>query len=98
MKRTRIKPMSKKRQALMVQRRHFVKDFLEMFPNCQAQLEGCTGKSVNVHERLNRSQGGTITGEDPNGYLGLCRRCHDHITQNPKMAYELGFSVHRWAS
>ena len=96
MKRTRIKPMSKKRQALMVQRRHFVKDFLEMFPNCQAQLEGCTGKSVDVHERLNRSQGGKIVGGEPTDYLALCRACHTWVTEHPKESYELGYSVHRW--
>ena len=91
-----MRRVSKKRQALMVQRRHFVKDFLEMFPNCQAQLEGCTGRSVDVHEKLNRSQGGKIVGGEVEGYMALCRRCHQFITENPGLAYEYGFSVHRW--
>ncbi len=96
MKRSPIRTVSKKRQALMVQRRHFVKDFLHEHPYCQAVLEGCTGKSVDVHERLNRSQGGKIVGGEVDGYMALCRNCHTFITQNPKVSYELGFSVHRW--
>ena len=96
MKRTRINPVSKKRQAQMVQRRHLVKDILTSRPNCEAQLEGCSRWSVDVHERLNRSQGGDILSTDPEAFMSLCRPCHSHITTHPKESYERGFSIHNW--
>ena len=96
MKRSRLRPVSGKRAALMVQRRHLVKEILERRPNCEARLEGCSGRSVDVHERLNRSQGGKIVGGEPADYMALCRSCHRFITDHPKIAYELGYSIHRW--
>ena len=96
MKRSRVRPISGKRAALMVQRRHFVKDLLGMRPLCEARLEGCSTRATDVHERLNRSQGGKIVGGGPEDYMALCRPCHRFITDNPKVAYEQGFSVHRW--
>ncbi len=80
----------------MVERRHFVKDLLERRPWCEARLEGCTHRSVDVHERLNRSQGGKIVGGEESDYLSLCRACHAWITTHPRESYALGFSVHRW--
>ena len=95
MKRTRIRPISAKRARLMVERRHFVKDLLERRPWCEARLEVCQGRAADVHERLNRSQGAKIVGDDDTDYMTLCRACHSWITTHPKESYALGFSVHR---
>lgn len=96
MKRTRIRPISAKRARLMVERRHFVKDLLERRPWCEARLDVCSGRSVDVHERLNRSQGGKIVGGEESDYVALCRPCHSWITTHPKESYERGFLVHPW--
>ena len=32
---------------------------------------------------------------DSRYFLGVCRRCHDKITANPALAYEMGWSVPR---
>ena len=96
MKRSRIRQVSKKRAAEIPKRREFVRTFLAEHPDCQANLQNCTRRAVDVHERLNRSQGGTILGDDPNGYLALCRRCHTKITDLEVDAYALGLSVHPW--
>jgi|ERR1035437_2203578 hypothetical protein len=96
MKRSAINPVSKKRQALNLERREMVKQILHDRPNCEAGLEHCSGRSVDVHEVLNRSQGGPIVGGAESDYRALCRDCHTYITENPKFSYEMGFSKHSW--
>ena len=95
MKRTSLRPVSAKRARLMVERRHFVKDLLERRPWCEARLEGCAGRAIDVHERLNRSQGGRIVGGEESEYMALCRPCHSWITTHPRESRQRGFSVQR---
>jgi hypothetical protein len=73
-----------------------VKRILHDRPNCEAGLEHCLGRSVDVHEVLNRSQGGPIVGGAESDYRALCRPCHSWITDHPKESYELGLSKHSW--
>jgi len=91
-KRSRINPVSKKRQKLNVTRRLFVRRLLEERPNCEAQIHGvCSNWSTDVHEILTRGRGGDFLLED--NCLALCRRCHTFITENPAFSNEHGFTI-----
>jgi len=97
MKRSRINPVSKKRQALMPMRRSLVKRLLEERMVCEARISGCTFRPTDVHEILTRGRGGSITDED--NCLVLCRNCHHWITfVSPAWAIENGFTLHAGAS
>lgn len=77
----------------MVDRRKLVARLLEERPWCEAHIEElCSLRSVDVHEILNRSQGGAIVGGADEDYLCLCRPCHSWITDHPKEAREKGWS------
>tara|TARA_R110002020_G_scaffold178162_3_gene370986 strand:+ start:1889 stop:2194 length:306 start_codon:yes stop_codon:yes gene_type:complete len=92
MKRSPLRRRSKKREKLYSKtggRRDFVIEMLRRFPKCQANiLVTCQGRSVDVHELLARSQGGSILDEE--NCIAVCRRCHDWIGNNPKKATQLG--------
>jgi 5-methylcytosine-specific restriction endonuclease McrA len=82
---------SKKREQVYRQRRPLVVRLLEEFPICQR----CgTNPSVDIHEVVRRSQGGSIL--DPANLRALCRRCHMWVTEHPKQAEEEGFSAPSW--
>ena len=66
MKRSKLRPRSKKTQKLYQQkngRREFVSFMLRRFRICQASLAVCTGASSDVHEIVPRSAGGKIVPE-----------------------------------
>ena len=89
---TGLKPQSKKTGEAYVGRRVFVAEFLKKYPWCQVQWDlGCWGKSVDVHERLFRSHGGHIVGEDDGHFIATCRYCHSMIHDNPREAKARGF-------
>ena len=93
---TPLRARSKKRQQLYrTERVPLVKALLEEMPVCQ--VRGCTRRSVDVHEVVRRSQGGSIT--DRANLRVLCRQCHDDVTFRPEpWMYELGFLKKREAS
>jgi hypothetical protein len=96
MKRSPLNRVSKKRSKLNVERREFVREFLEENPLCQAQIEDvCRLVAVDVHEILTRARGGSIV--DPDNCLALCRACHRFITDNPAFSNEQGFTVSSWS-
>jgi len=97
MKRSRLSPVSKKRQTLNAARRIFVKRILEERPQCEAQIPYvCSNYSVDVHEIMTRARGGDILNDD--NVLALCRPCHFFITNEPAFSQEHGFTVHSWAT
>jgi hypothetical protein len=51
-------------------------------------------RATDMHHRKNRSQGGTWT---PTNLLHLCHEHHMHVTVNPAVAYEQGWSVRSFA-
>jgi hypothetical protein len=91
MKRSRINPVSKKRQSLNVLRRSFVKKILNERMMCEARIQGCSYRPTDVHEILTRGRGGSIVSEE--NVLALCRNCHHFITVEPAWAKENGFVV-----
>jgi hypothetical protein len=95
----RLKPRSAKRDAEMVERRKLVAVLLTQNPWCQACAVTPVGatparRSVDVHEKLRRSQGGSIL--DESICLCLCRLCHDWIGQNPQAAVALDLAMWSW--
>jgi len=96
MKRSRINPVSKKRQSLMADRQLTRMAVFERSATCEARLETiCSVAATDVHEIKTRARGGSIT--DADNCLALCRSCHIFITENPAWATEHGFIVHAWA-
>lgn len=51
-------------------------------------------KTQDVHEIVNRSQGGDIL--DKSNLLAVCRPCHRRITENPLEAEMVGLHLPRW--
>ena len=50
--------------------------------------------SQDVHERVRRSQGGSIL--DEANLMCVCRPCHQRIGNYPALAFELGLAEHGW--
>jgi hypothetical protein len=95
--RSALKPRSAKTQQAYKERREFVASFLSKFPVCQVSWDlGCQQQSVDVHEKLFRSHGGEIVGDDPDQFLATCRYCHTKIHDNPQEAHNRGFRIWSW--
>lgn len=98
MKRTRLRPISEKRQAQNALRRELMVErfgLREEWKCSIAALGSCYGP-VNGHERVKRSQGGSIT--DMDNIILLCNFHNDYVEDNPTLARELGLSRHGWES
>lgn len=94
---------SNKKSKEYVERRKVVGEMLERFPFCQAcpvfaeydqKVTYVRNRSVDVHELKRRSQGGSIV--DKENLLCVCRPCHNRIGNFPKLAFDLGLSIHGW--
>jgi 5-methylcytosine-specific restriction endonuclease McrA len=51
-------------------------------------------RSVDIHEIVRRSQGGSILEES--NLMAVCRKCHNRIGNYPALAFELGLAKHVW--
>jgi 5-methylcytosine-specific restriction endonuclease McrA len=98
-----MKHRSKKKEAEYKLRRPLVARLLAQRPYCEACLifaehDGLItyvrNLSVDVHELVRRSQGGSIL--DENNLMCVCRRCHTRIGNNPQLAFDLGLAKHAW--
>jgi 5-methylcytosine-specific restriction endonuclease McrA len=98
-----IRKRSKKKEADYELRRPLVKALLEKYPYCQACKVFATydektlfnqNRSVDIHELVRRSQGGSIL--DENNLLAVCRPCHNRIGNYPQLAFDLGLAKHGW--
>lgn len=87
-----LPPVSAKRKAENEIRWRAKADYLATHLHC----EMC-GKPFShylqpdIHERLSRARGGSIT--DPNNFVALCRPCHSHITRHPAWAEANGWAL-----
>ena len=102
-RRQRMRYRSKKQEALYRERRPLVARLLEERPACEAcPAYACfdglktyrQNRSQDIHELVNRSQGGSIL--DEKNLLAVCRPCHTRITQNPLEAEGLGLHLPSW--
>ena len=76
---------------------------VEKFPYCQAcpvfakydkKTTYVRMNTIDVHELVRRSQGGSIL--DESNLLCVCRGCHRRIGNYPALAFELGLAKHSW--
>jgi hypothetical protein len=76
--------------------RYLMRDRLGSTAICELwfRFDACTGDSVDVHEKLARSAGGSIV--DDANVLAVCRPCHDWIGNHPKEALALGLRRSRY--
>ena len=90
MKRSRLKPRSKKMAAKYVERRKLVEKLLKEHPQCEAQVpDVCTTRSVDVHEVLD-ARGTWVQ------CMAICRACHDFVGREVKQATEMGLRRRRY--
>jgi len=98
-----LKVRSKKREAEYVERRKLVAKMLDDHRYCQAcpvfaRHDGVIAYtrrgSVDIHELVRRSQGGSIL--DESNCIAVCRECHVRIGNYPQLAFELGLAKHGW--
>ena len=91
-------------EAKYVERRKIVARLLEERPACEAckSLAGYREERVytlrqsgDIHEIINRSQGGDILEES--NLLAVCRTCHTWITSHPHEAQHVGLHLPSWA-
>lgn len=94
---------SKKKEQEYVERRKIVKDLLEQRPFCEAcpifakhdgKITYVRRGSVDIHELIRRSQGGSIL--ETSNLMAVCRECHNRIGAQPALAFELGLARHGW--
>lgn len=98
-----IAKRSKKTESKYVERRKIVSEMLTEFPLCYAcpifaKHDGLVSfvhkQSVDVHELVRRSQGGSILDRD--NLVTVCRPCHSRIGNEPSLAFSLGLARHAW--
>lgn len=98
-----ISNRSKKTEEKYKERRPLVKRLLEEKPACEAcpvfaKHDGLSTyirqQSVDVHEIVRRSQGGSIL--DESNLMCVCRPCHSRIGNEPALAFELGLAKHSY--
>lgn len=104
LKRTGFKrKRSKKREAEYVERRQLVERMLGERPYCEAcpvfakhdnVVTYIRRGSVDIHELVRRSQGGSIL--DESNCIAVCRECHTRIGNYPELAFQLGLAKHGW--
>lgn len=68
----------------------------DMYNNSLSSLVIHQNRSRDVHEILNRSQGGSIL--DELNLLAICRDCHFRVTTNPSDSAKLGLHVPAWCN
>lgn len=94
---------SLKKEAEYRQRRPLVARLLEERPLCEAcpvfaeHDEKTTYRrnaSMDVHELVRRSQGGSIL--DESNLMCVCRPCHTRIGNHPQLAFDLGLARHSY--
>lgn len=94
---------SKKTEKEYLLRRPLVKKILDERPWCEAcpifaahddKITYVRERSVDVHEIVRRSQGGSILEE--NNLMSVCRKCHRRIGNEPQLAFDLGLAKHGW--
>ena len=104
LKRTgRLNPRSAKTKKKYEERRPLVERLLSERSWCEAcpvfaehdqKPTYVRRRSVDVHEIVRRSQGGSIL--DEANLLCVCRDCHRRIGNYPELAFQLGLAKHGW--
>lgn len=71
-----MRRVSKKRASQLRKYNKRVKEWKEENPDCKAQLENCTGWTIDNHHQQGR-EGERLN--DESNWLPVCRNCHNDI-------------------
>jgi len=88
--RSRLRPVSDKRKAALVDYSKARRLWLPLHPTCEATVACAGAPTRDVHHRALRSAGGLL---DQTTWLAVCRGCHDWIHANARKARELGLLI-----
>lgn len=88
LKRTPLRPVSKKRRGELKEYSVLRKVYLATFPKCWC----CPNPATDIHHRHGRFKDRL---NDTTFWIGVCRPCHDKIHSNPAWAYENRLLVQR---
>lgn len=91
-----LKPRSAKRERDMVTRRELVRDLLRRYPRCQARWVCQGARSVDCHERLKRSRGGSIVDLEQSHAIAICRACHERTESHVAEATARRLLIPSW--
>lgn len=83
---TRIRHVSKNREARLAIYRKRRDNFLKLVPTCE--VEGCKSKTSDLHHKAGRLGNNLI---DEANFMGVCRPCHNWIHEHPKEAREKNY-------
>lgn len=89
LKRTPLKPVSKKRKSELSVYSKLRRGFLTLIPNCQICK---TGSATDIHHRNGRFKERL---NDQDYWMAVCRNCHNDIHHNPALAMERGYLLQR---
>lgn len=97
----KLKPRSKKMEAVYVERRALVERLLQERQRCEfthPSGERCNRRSSEIHEVWTRGRSGNtkVAILLEQNLLALCSLCHDWVGANPKAAHQLGYLRHGW--
>lgn len=95
-KRKGVNPQSARRKADAVERRALVARLLAETPRCPARIVCRGARTTDVHERLTRARGGSITDERHGHMVALCRGCHAYITDHTGWADLTRWTLPSW--
>jgi len=88
-----INPVSEKRAVANKEYEKVKKQYKKDHPRCEANLEGCTKKTTDIHHQAGKSNAALLVNTDY--FLGCCRNCHTWIETHPHESLALGLSVPR---
>lgn len=98
MKRSPLRPVSKKRAKANVERRKVLIEKYGLPDTWSCELQAIIGTTcagaIHGHELLKRSRGGSIT--DPDNIMLACDFHNGWVEDFPSLASELGLSKHSW--
>lgn len=84
-----IPKTSDKRKELEKEYLKLKKQMMAESNKCEAKLSGCTKVAVDMHHMKGRGKNLTANREN---LIRVCRSCHQLITENSLLAFELGLS------
>lgn len=99
----KLNQRSAKTKKIYEERRPLVERLLSERPLCEAcpvfaqhdeKTTYVRNPSVDIHEIVRRSQGGSILEES--NLLAVCRSCHRRIGDYPALAFSLGLAKRSW--
>lgn len=88
-----IPQVSEKRKEVNKVYDKVAKQYKKEHPKCEADLEGCTKKTTDIHHQAGRSNAALLI--NTNYFLACCRSCHSWIEIHPHEALAMGLSVPR---